>query len=85
MRKFSESESWSIHEDEVTGKFVAYKKDAEKHAVSSISENSENPEAERRKWLHDFCMSSSHMDKKKIRLCERLTMEDPRTKWTTST
>ena len=24
--EFSESESWSMHEDEVTGKLVAYKK-----------------------------------------------------------
>ena len=27
--EFSESESWSIHEDEVTGKTVAYKKTRE--------------------------------------------------------
>ena len=34
--EFSESESWSIHEDEVTGKPVAYKKVAVKSAASSI-------------------------------------------------
>ena len=34
--KFYESECWSVHEDEVTGKPVAYEKGAEKPAVSSI-------------------------------------------------
>ena len=34
--ELSESESWSIHEDEVRGKRVAYKKDAVKLAASSI-------------------------------------------------
>ena len=47
LREFSESESWSVHEDEVTGKLVAYKKGAEKPAASSISENSGNSIAER--------------------------------------
>ena len=51
--EFSESESWSVHEDEVTGEPVAYKS-AGKPAASSISENSGNPEAERRKWPHNF-------------------------------
>ena len=67
LRKFSESESWSIHEDEVTEcEPVAYQKGAEKPAASSISENSENPKAERRKWPHNFYISSavvSYMDK----------------------
>ena len=39
--EFSESESWSVHEDEVTGEPVANKKkSAGKLAASSISENS---------------------------------------------
>ena len=46
----SESESWSVHEDEVTCKPVAYKKGAVKLAASSIPENSGNPKAEIRKW-----------------------------------
>ena len=50
----SESESLSVHEDEVTGKPVAYKNSAEEPAASSISENSGNPKAERRKWPHNF-------------------------------
>ena len=45
---FSESESWSIHEDEVTGKPVAYTKVAGKPAASSMSENSGNRKAEKR-------------------------------------
>ena len=57
--EFSESE----YEDEVTGKPVAYKNSA----ASSISENSANPEAERRKWpQHNFYIFSaivSYMDK----------------------
>ena len=62
----SESESWSIHEDEATGKPVAYKTGAGKPAASSISENLGNRIAERKKWPHDFYISSaavSHMDK----------------------
>ena len=62
----SESQSWSIHEDEVTGKLVAYKTGAVKLAASSISENSGNRIAERNTWPHDFYISSavvSHMDK----------------------
>ena len=56
--EFSESESWSVDQDEVTGKPVAYKKSAWKLAASRISEKSWNPEAERRKWPHDFYISS---------------------------
>ena len=62
----SESQSWSIHEDEVTGKLVAYKTGAVKLVASSMSENSGNRIAERKKWPHDFYISSaavSHMDK----------------------
>ena len=44
---FSESQSWSIHEDEVTGKSVAYKTGAGKPAASSISENAGNPRAKK--------------------------------------
>ena len=64
--EFSESESWSDHEDDVTGGPLAYKKSAEKPAASSVSENSGNPNAERRKWPHNFYISSevvSYMDK----------------------
>ena len=64
--EFSESESWSVHEDEVTGKPVAYKKGAGKPAASRISEKSRNPKADRTKWPHNFYMSSavvSYMDK----------------------
>ena len=56
--EFSASESFSIHEDEVTGEPVAYKKSAEKPAASSISENSGDPKAERKKWPHNFYISS---------------------------
>ena len=52
----SESESWSVREDEVTCKPVAYKKGAVKLAASSIPENSGNPKAEIRKW-HIFFTS----------------------------
>ena len=37
--EFSESESWSVHEDEVTSKPVAYMKSVGKPAASGISEN----------------------------------------------
>ena len=52
----SESESWSNHEKEVTGKLVA----------SSSSENSWNSKAGSRKWPHNFHMSPAavpHMEK----------------------
>ena len=52
----SESESWSVHEDEVTCKPVAYKKGAVKPAASSSPENSGHPEAEIRKW--HICFTS---------------------------
>ena len=45
--EFSESESWSIHEKEVTGKPVA----------SRSSGNSESSKAGSRKWPHNFHMS----------------------------
>ena len=43
--EFSESESWSNHEDEVTEKLVAHKKAKGRLVASSNSENSENPKA----------------------------------------
>ena len=60
--EFSESESWSIDEDEVTGKPVAYKKARRNLRLPVLG----NPKAERRKWPHNFYISSavlSHMDK----------------------
>ena len=55
-REFSESESWSIHEKEVTEKPVA----------SRTSGNSKNSKAGSRKWSHNFHMSPAvvpHVDK----------------------
>ena len=69
--EFTESESWSVHEDEATSKPVACKNGTGKLAASSISENSRNPKTERRKWPHNFNISPKvlfHMDKKSIRL-----------------
>ena len=43
----------------MTGKLVAFKKGVGKHAASSISENSGNPDAERRTWPHHFYISSA--------------------------
>ena len=83
----SESESWSVHEDEVTCKPVAYKKGAVKPAASSIPEISGNPEAEMRKWhifLHLLGSRVLHRQKS-VRLWERPTIEDLQTKWRTST
>ena len=54
--EFSESESWSNYEKEVTGNLVA----------SRSSENSGNPKAGSRKWPHNFHMSPAavpHMEK----------------------
>ena len=63
--EFSESESSSVHENEVTSEAVVYKKSAGKPAASRISENSQNPKAERRKWPHFYISSTvvSFMDK----------------------
>ena len=69
--EFSESESWNVHEYDVTGKPLAYKKGAEKPAASSIPENSGNPTAGRRKWPLNLYMSSevvSYMENFFIRL-----------------
>ena len=64
--EFSESESWSVHEDEVTGKLFAYKTVRGNLRFPVASENSGNPKADRRKWTHNFYISSavvSYMDK----------------------
>ena len=53
----SESETWSSHEEEVTGKFVAYKTATWKPGASSKSKNSGNPKAERKEWSHNLHMS----------------------------
>ena len=73
--EFSESESWSNHEKEVTGKLVAHEKVTGKPAASINSENPGNPKAESRKWPHNCHMSSS----------ENFTTEVPRTTWMTWT
>ena len=52
--EFSESESWSNHEKEVTGKPVSHEKVTVKPVASKISENSGNPKGESRKWQHNF-------------------------------
>ena len=84
---FSESQSWSIHEDEVTGKLVAYKTGVVKLAASSISENSGNRVAERKNghMISTYLLQLYLTWTKSIRLSDRLTIEDPRTKWTIST
>ena len=66
----SESESWSVHEDEVTCKPVAYKKGAVKPAASSIPENSGNLKAEIRKW-HIFFTSLRQSCLTRSRTCGR--------------
>ena len=47
-------ESWRNHEDEVTVKPFAHKTATGKPVASSNSENSGNPKAESRKWLHNL-------------------------------
>ena len=56
---FSESESWSNHEDDVTGKLVTHETATGKPVASSNSENSGNPKAESRKWPHNLHISPS--------------------------
>ena len=70
--EFSESESWSNHEKEVTGKPVA----------SMNSENLGNPITESMKWLENFHMSSAmvpHMEKVFSRSQGKFTTAVPRT------
>ena len=57
--EFSESESWSNHEEEVTGKLVAHEKVIGKLVASRNSENSGSPKAGNRKLPHNFHMSSA--------------------------
>ena len=64
--EFSESESWSSHEKEVTGKLVAHEEVTGKLVASRNSENSGNPKVGSRKWPHNFHMPSavvSYMEK----------------------
>ena len=55
--EFSESESWSNPEDEVTVKLVTHKTVTGKLVASSNSKNSGNLKAESRKWPHNLHMS----------------------------
>ena len=79
--EFSESESFSVHENEVTSELVAHKKSAGKPAASSVPEISGNPKAVRRKWPL-FYMSSavvSYMDKVYSivrKTCDRKTIQE---------
>ena len=56
---FSESETWSFHEEEVTGRPVAYKTVTGKPGASSKSENSEN-KAEKERMATQSTHVSSH-------------------------
>ena len=53
----SESETWSFHEEEVTGRPVAYKTATGKPGASSRSEILENPAAESKEWPCNLYMS----------------------------
>ena len=57
LLEFSESESWSNHEDEVTEKPVTHKTVTGKLVASSNAENSGNRQAESRTWPHNLHMS----------------------------
>ena len=64
--ELSESESWSIHEDEVRGKPVAYKKDAVKLAASSIFRKLRESWSWKREMATFFYMSPAvvpHMER----------------------
>ena len=65
--EFSESESWSVHEIEVTGEPVTHKESAGNPAASSISENSGNQKAEIRKWPH-YILGSRVLHGRSIRM-----------------
>ena len=83
----SESETWSFHEEEVTGKPVAYKKATGKLWQSSNPENSGNPKAERKKWqqnLHMCPATVPHTDAV-FSIVRKSTNESPRTQWRTWT
>ena len=57
--EFIESESWSNYEKGVAGTLVAKEKGTERAVASRSSENSVIPEAEKKKWSHNFFMSSA--------------------------
>ena len=62
---FSESETWSLHEYEVTVRLVAYKIATGKPGAFSKSDHSGSPEAERIEWSHNLHMSPAtvhHME-----------------------
>ena len=48
----SESETWSFHEEEVTGRTIAYKTASVKPVASSKSDHPGSPKAERIEWPH---------------------------------
>ena len=84
--EFSESESWSNHESEVTEKLDTHEAATGKPVASSNSGNSGNPQVESRNWPHNFHMSPAvvpRMDT--VFSILRSTTESPRTTLTTST
>ena len=65
MWNFSESETWSFQEEAVTERPIAYKTATGKPVVSSKSDHSGSPKAERIEWPHDLHMSPAtvhHME-----------------------
>ena len=61
----SESETWSLHEEEVTGRPVADKTATMKPCASSTSDHPGSPKAERIEWSHNLHMSPAtvhHME-----------------------
>ena len=83
----SESETWSFHEEEVRERPVACKTAEGKPGASSESENSGNPEAERKEWPHNLHISPDtvpHMDTV-FSIVKKSTNESPQTQWMTWT
>ena len=67
--EFSEYESWSNNDKGVAGTPVAQEKGTGRPVASRSSENSENPEAEKKKWSHHFYKSSAmvpHIEKNRF-------------------
>ena len=63
--EFSESETWSLHEEELTEKPVAYKTVTGKLVASSKSDQPGSPKAERKEWPHNLHISPAtvhHME-----------------------
>ena len=56
----SESETWSFHDEEVIGRPVACKTVTGKPGASSKSENSGNPEAEKKRMTTQSTRVSNH-------------------------